>query len=175
MTWAHPNPLASAGCTPRAAAGGKIKDARFETSLDGENLDAAGRGHLRANDLTPKSVKLDGSLRRYVRMTGVMSFEGKWVGCGEFTATTAAPAAVTKPVITSPAAADSLNEGSLAISGTADSGASITVFDGSGAVLQTATASAAGAWSVTTPALTAGTYKLLAVASAGEPPGRHQR
>lgn len=80
-----PRMLVSAGCQGRAAANGRIKDVTMETSLDGVAWSAPVKGTWE-NVAATQTVALDGSSARYVRMTGVTSFEQKWIACGEFVA-----------------------------------------------------------------------------------------
>ncbi|WP_269939519.1 glycosyl hydrolase family 95 catalytic domain-containing protein [Arthrobacter sp. HY1533] len=77
--------LVSAGCQGRDSANGRIKDVTMETSLDGTTWAAAVPATW-ANTTAVQSVALNGSPARYVRMTGVTSYEQKWIACGEFVA-----------------------------------------------------------------------------------------
>ncbi|POH72131.1 hypothetical protein CVS27_17570 [Arthrobacter glacialis] len=99
--------LVSAGCQGRASANGRIKDVTLETSLDGITW-AAPVAATWANTTAVQNVALNGSPARFVRMTGVTSFEQKWVACGEFVASeriadptaTATPSASATPSAT---------------------------------------------------------------------------
>ncbi|WP_067879838.1 glycosyl hydrolase family 95 catalytic domain-containing protein [Agromyces aureus] len=160
--------LATVGCVPRAAVGGRIKDARFETSVDGSTWTQSASATW-ANDTTAKTVALDGSSARYVRMTGVTSFDGKWVACGEFTATTKAGVAPAAPLISAPTAGARLDVAEpVTIEGTAPSGSTIHVSDASGQVSDTVAVDADGAWSVDAGTLPVGSYEVTALAEGAD-------
>lgn len=78
--------LASAGCLGRASANGRIKDVTLETSIDG-TIWGTPVAATWENVPTLQTVELNGSAARFIRMTGVSSYDDKWIACGEFVAT----------------------------------------------------------------------------------------
>lgn len=113
--------LAWAGCQGRESANDRIKDVTMETSLDGDDWSAPVAA-TSENTTAVQTVALAGAGARYVRMTGVSSYDGKWIACGEFVAaemldgpapsatavpTTAAPSTTPVPTTTAPTATPS--------------------------------------------------------------------
>ncbi|MFJ5955273.1 glycosyl hydrolase family 95 catalytic domain-containing protein [Paenarthrobacter sp. NPDC092416] len=158
-------PVAAASCVPRAAENGRIKDIRFETSLDGTTWTQSAEASF-PNDTSARTVALNGSNARYVRMTGLSSFDGNWISCGEFTATAVAVGTPTAPVVTSPANGATVSPNTpFDVAGTADPGATVLISDPSGAVKQSALTGQNGQWTARIDGLPAGNHALQVLAS----------
>lgn len=160
--------LTSAGCTPRSNANGRIEVVRMETSLDGENWTQSVEKTW-PNSAEPQSVSLDGRAARYVRMTGVRSFDGRWISCGEFTATQRLGDAPPAPVISSPSAEAAHDvRAPLIVRGTAQPGATVHVADAAGAFSGIAKADTSGSWSFDAGLLPEGEHTVVALAESAD-------
>lgn len=156
--------VTSAGCVPRDNRNGRIKKVRFETSADGNTWTQKVESQW-ADTTSAKVTELDGSRARYVRMTGLESFDGQWITCGEFTATAKLGDTPAAPVISAPANGAGLAPGTVEIRGTSTPGTVVHIQDATGRIQGSSNTSDAGTWSYSAAALPEGAYSVTAVVS----------
>jgi hypothetical protein len=134
-------------------------NATFECKLDGGNFSACA---------SPKSYAglSDGAHTFSVRATDASGNTDDTPGTYTWTVDTTAPGA---PLITSPPDGANINDGNVTISGTAEPGSTVELFDGASSQGTTQTAGGSGGWSKTLTGVAEGehTYTAKATDSAG--------